>query len=1198
MQFSPTQRSAITATNPNILVSAAAGSGKTAVMVERILHQILEHGKRIDRMLIVTFTRAAAGELRERLEQRFILDNSPHLFEEINRLPYAQISTLHAYCAKLVKKYFVECQIQPQFRMLDENAKARLFHTAKEETLEWLYETGTVHTKTLVATFSEYEISQMLDLLYNFVSARANPETWLQHQTTQGIQPIENGPLGQVFRAQIKDTLSYLNLLYTQYATLLDNPALPSRFFDLIHADGEAVRDLETACQGTLDEVIAYGKKFALGRAPRVKVTTSDEEEAKEQLETYRKSIKESVNKLFDIMPQTLFSAQADMEAMQEATVGLCEATLQFWANFRRVKLEENAIDYADLEHFSIALLNNETIRKQEADRFDCIFVDEYQDISELQSTLLESLRKEEGQSYFYVGDVKQSIYRFRHADPSLFLRKLHQYSEAEDAINRKIILNRNYRSSESVIDGINRVFSHIMHEDTLEIEYDEQQRLYAGLPSSTEIPLELHIMEKRKGGSGNSVRQEAQWTAQRIKELMQNDATLTYRDIVILMPVMQNISQVVQEELHRADIPVYCDARAPIIQNDEIMQLISFLKLMSNANNDIALLSVLRSHLCQFTDSMLCDIRLQKPEVSFYLAMEHVANQNNEEPLTVACKNALAMLTQERFLLQHSSLAMYLWDFLLRSGFYTYYGLQANGKQRQANLRMICQLAKDHPKQGDLADFILSLSSNQNNKADNTPTIIDPWENVVRILSIHQSKGLEFHTVFLLNLDRSQVRNSQSNLLFIEEELGVGVQYQNTKSRTKRKTMLQNGIQFKQKNKEKAEKARLLYVAMTRAKAHLIMVGSVNQIEKCKNDAKNDAEFSKKMQTLMSKTMLDWLLASLKPYDLARISDQNNGEKEEKFSTFALWKTCGESTFPTSFPHKTHAWRVVFHINDVEKAEKPYHTALSTENAIVENLSKLLPEGVVTHPSPSPEGEHLSPLHQPKKLSVTALNQFAKREHLPLHALFYSDELPKEKRVPYTPLSAKKMAELPSAPDFITPKEKNMGVLAGLYTHALLCQLPLSLLKNSSDYEKVIEQTLVSLCEKKIIPPEDRHLCHIQPILHFFQSEIGQRVLQAKQVHREYPFSMLFTLKQPTHIQGRIDLCFQEGDEWVLVDFKTDHKATPDSLLQHYEGQMHLYALGVERISGQKVKECYLYSLSKGFVVPVPLQTTTEKGE
>lgn len=1208
VQLTAEQEQVVFSENRELLVSAAAGSGKTAVLVERIVHLIENKGYSIDRMLVITFTRAAAAELRERLESRFRekAKTVPMFLKQGDLAQSAQISTIDSYCQKMVKEHFRFCQIDPQFTIGDARTQRTLFRQAMEDTLDVLYALAKSEpdVNALVKKFPEKELAPMIEMLHKFLVSRPGPIEWfrLQADVEWNEDSLDELPVFQAMQQELEVKVQRAWSLWAKAERLSHAPCFPEKYMDALDEDRAALNDLLEAAGKGFASLMERAANTRFVRLKVFKATTEDEAEIAEAFKNLRQEYKDTVGKMSEIIPGKMSTCLSDMNSMVPALRGLCRALELLMEHYDSLKQERGSLDFNDLEHMTLEALADEEIRFAESHRFDAIFVDEYQDVSAIQEAIVQGLKREEigeeerRQFFFYVGDVKQSIYRFRLAEPRLFLSKLNAFSTEEDAPQRKIILNKNFRSRQNVLDAVNRTFTRIMDSRVTEIDYDKNAMLYPGRELSVGPDTELHYCEV--SSTRDAPRWEAELIAQDILRHVgrppENDPDgepVKFSDMVILMPVGKGIAEQVEAVLTSHQIPVYSDAAGNALGGEECISAVQHLLLLDNVRNDVALIAELRSPLFQWTEQELAAVRLNKPEreASFFEALKHTSENKADTPLGKRCAEVLATLEEERFLYRNMQPSEYLWDFLMRSGMYAHYGAQPGGKMRQANLRMLCLRAGEYfdQHQEGMSGFLETVQEKLGGE-ETSPTIVNPWENVVRLMTIHKSKGLEFPTVYVMGMGNPLNRRGNMKQMKMHGQLGVGLEYRNETRRTKRTTLLQSGIQLCERNEERAEKARVLYVAMTRPKNRLVMIGSYkgekNGLESTlENIAEKMVQDKDLAAVSEAGTYLDWLTLALHPEDEYTLTEGKD------FSTYAPWKTFSEGIFQdnsTGFPQKSGNWRVFFHIG----LDKSALTEDIPPEETADPVQELWRE-VVNVPRERIEGDPLSGLpeyvHQPLKLGVTALCR-AVEEQTDYRTLSESEqwEPPEAKRIPLVTQRLRLMSSLPRQPEFIAPQEENRGALRGTLTHRLLCLLPLDGLRTAAAEDNLmayIKEETRRMVAENILKPEEAQLVSLTRICAFFESELGRRMLNSPRVEREWSFNLRITRPMETLVQGVIDLCFMEEGQWVLVDFKTDRVETMEELWRRYELQLSIYSQALEAASPYPVKEMYLYSLSLG---------------
>ena len=1196
VRFTSAQQSAIFADNQELLVSAAAGSGKTAVLVERIIRLIKDKGIDINRMLVVTYTRAAAAELRERLELRLqkAAQEDLAMARQLDLLAGAQISTIHSYCQKVIKEQFRHCGVDPQFTIADDRTSRTLYQESLNEVLDSAYQqAGEIpELKAILEVLPEKQLVAVMDATYQFLQTRPDPMEWMRRQAEQEwtVDSIRRHPVAKAILQESRLILMNAKTIWQQGKNMLKLPAFPEKYQQTISADYITLTELEKATEDLeqLGRAIATAKFATL---VRIKPETTDAAELAEEFKEIRDQYKDCLKELKKLLPDKLEKCVADLSKMQMAAKGLCWLMEALKASFMNHKLERAVLDFNDLEHMTLEVLADPELSRLEGKRFDAVFVDEYQDVSAIQEAILNGLKRQEaGQFFFYVGDVKQSIYRFRQAEPTLFLSKLARFSDSEDAEQRRVILNRNFRSRETVLDSVNRVFRHVMDSRVTEIDYDDNAMLYPGRPSQSDPRTELHLISNV--GKRDRIIAQTRLVAEDIRRTVgqptvdsdgQPGAPLHYRDIVILLPVVKGVADKVEAELVKAGIPVYLDAAMNAMGAEEVTQVCQHLMLMDNLRNDLALITELRSPLFDMSERELADIRLMMPEreATFLDAVKECSRQQEDQLLGMRCKHVLEELEKERFLYNSMPVEEYLWDFLMRSGLYAHYGCQPGGKLRQANLRMLCHKAGEYAASHTegLVGFLSSLKTGGDTTS---PTVVNPWEDVVRIMTIHKSKGLEFPTVYLMGLEEPILKRTSIRTVSMHPELGLSLMYMNKGARTKRNTILQNVIDLRSKAETRAEKARVLYVAMTRPKNRLVMVGCSDNDETEAGRIVNRRQGGGQLSLIRSaKTLVDWLIQSVEPEEL-----MGSVDPDDQFSTTgmpATENTMENHDVSTGFPRKTRNWRVVFH----NESEESILSEESKEENVTVDAALFSYEEIL--PVASDRADPLSPLgpiqQTPLKVGVTALCRAIAESA----SIDPEEDTPERKRYPLMTRQPRLLSSLPDKPDFLQHRQEDTALQRGVCTHLLLSTVSLDAARQAVTEKNVIdflETHRENLRLKGQFTIQEASVADVAMAARFLNSEEGRKMLCSKEIRREWPFNLRITEPIRTMVQGVIDLCYLEEGEWVLIDFKTDYVKEPEELWQRYRLQVGFYRQALEKATGRNVRRWGLYSLRLGQMV------------
>ena len=1121
------QQNVLSACSDTLLVSAAAGSGKTAVLVERV-YRLLQNGGHIDRMLIVTFTRAAAGEMRERIEKRLSEEQDPHLQKQCARVSRAMISTLHAFCQKFLREQFAQAGIDPMFRLGGEHELLPLREKALNVVLENAYADPTADEQQLFSQFEDEPIVEMLRQMRGFLLSRADPFTWAREKAESGLDAYLDE-----LRMHCKRQLSGAEQLLCAMENALHLPGAPERYFTALEADRALNRTLIRECE---DGTLMQGATSFL-RLPPKKKGQEDDPLATEKYKQLREEWKELIKSARSLLPAYLPKAEETHQhtlAPLRALIGIAEKCEERYFAYKK---KRNLLDFSDLEHLTLKVLRKTRIRQEAAKQFDYIFVDEYQDVSGIQEAIVNLLHIEQVNTLFLVGDVKQSIYRFRLADPTLFLQKYDTFSMDAQSPKRKILLSANFRSAENVLLATNHVFSHAMRRDETEIEYDENAMLRPGGIQEKGAEVELCILRRdapdgEEGEMPKGYLCEGMHIARRIRDLMQNHTLpsqdgisrrpIRYKDIVILLRNASGRASLIAKLLEKEGIPVYSDADGQYFDLPEVRDMTSLLRCIVNPYEDMALLSALRCPCFHFTEEELSRIRLtlQGRGVPFHQAFLTALSQ--ETQLGEKCRKAMDLMEHWRFLSRILPLDTFIWRLMEESALYLKAGAHEDGEVRRANLRLFAERAQGENAHLSVAEFLTALEDARRSGDKTSAKTLGESEDVVRIMTLHKSKGLEFPIVFLMELARPFRTEGENTLLRMDAALGCALRYIDGENRLTRESYAMNALQVKSQRQHRAEEARLLYVGMTRAKHRLIMTGSPKNFEKTVSSRENSA-----FRAGSATCMLDWIVDAL--------------------GTPALQE--GLYTAPNG-----SRWMITF--PQAEKLEaamdQASYTAPQTDDA-----------------PPSDEVFRLlsrkNPVLPVLKTSVTAL------AHQMLPQSEEEEETPKVKRqIPvFLP---------PEKPLFLQETHSLTGAERGSVIHKAL-----GLADLADCREGRIGEALDQLIDAHVFPPQESSVLSSPSaraaIEAFYLSPLGVRLLKSPRVHREWSFTLSLHTGEGEFVQGTIDLCFTEQDGWVLCDYKTD-ALTEDELIARYQKQLHLYALALKQITGMPVREIYLYSL------------------
>lgn len=1214
------QLQAIQEKDSNILVAAAAGSGKTAVLVERIIHKIIDEQMDIDKILVVTFTNAAASEMRERILEAIYkkLEENPenvHLQRQIILLNKASICTIHSFCLDVIHNHFYEIDLPSNFKIAD-TAEIDLL---KQEVLDDLFEQKyTENDKDFIELLENYTnyrgdeaLQELVLKIYKFIQSSPFPLKWLQEKLE--LLKIEDKDISQtiwgklIIQAVEDDIQESIMQLETVKSKMALYPEM-TKFYQKICEDLIIIKDLQN--YNSWDELYIKLLNFNFSKWPVDKKVTNDlKEDSKEIRDKVKKHIKEKTAKLLSC-PQE--QAVKDLKIITPILEKLANLVTEFTKNFAEKKKEKNCIDFNDIEHFALKILldenNNPTeVAKKYKEKFEEIAIDEYQDSNLVQEAILTSISK--GNNIFMVGDVKQSIYKFRQARPELFLQKYDEYKNKEEKTqedNLKIQLFRNFRSRQNILNITNLVFESIMSKELGDINYNENEYLNYGAsyPEPEEIKnyagiAELDIIDLKEDesitafeGEEDEEEQErveddvleAKFVANKIQELLNSDymvfdKKLGYRkirpkDIVILLRATSNLSPIYEKEISDLELPVFSDTSGTYLDTVEIQTILSVLKIIDNPLQDIPLVVVLRSSICNFTDNDLITIRLTDRNCNFYEALIKTRLICDGD-LKNKIESFLEKLEKWKSISQYMPLDEFIWQIYLDTGYYQYVGLLPNGAMRQANLKTLFEKAKQYEKASfkGLFNFIQFIDKLKKQNGDlASAKLIGENEDVIRIMSIHKSKGLEFPVVFLCNSHKKFNMQDLNDIILLHQDIGFGPTIMDTTKKIKYSSIAKDAIKLKMKQETLSEEQRILYVALTRAKEKLYITGRSKDFTKYVQDKNKvlemyESENIKLDAKLMKKanSYLDWIMyvylfnqgrtITLKgeQYKLSDIITLNVSNKKDLLKTLAKEE-------------------VVEQIDLKEKIGQILKNKSDEENKKSEQALKELLEW---------KYDYIVDTTLPTKSSVTKIKQ----EKIKLEEMLKGIESEEvEYKKSYTP-------------KFMQEDKKISNAEKGTLVH--LC---IQRLDERKDYElKDIQNMILNLVEKEIITKNEADAIDVNLIYQYTKSQLFEELRQAKEVHKEQPFYINIPAKDVVSeaenskknilVQGIIDLYYiDKNDNLVLIDFKTDYISNEpnakEKILEKYKVQLEIYKTALEQALGRKVNktaiclvkdECYL---------------------
>lgn len=1176
MTWTEAQKNAIEARDCNLLVAAAAGSGKTTVLVERIIQLVLNNGVDIDRMLIVTFTQAAAGEMRERIsntlqsELESKPENESHLRRQLKLLNQASISTIHAFCTDVIRRYFHLVGIDPGFRISDSMESDLIKMETLEDLFETEYEKANPIFLNLVESFGTSRSDQSLQNLvlraYEFAQCKPYPQQWLEERASDfNLREDEFSDCVWVrsIMEQITIQLQAAKDLFQEALHVCYRPGGPAIYADALLDDIRIVEELlQILGQGNIFDLAASLNDINHTRLPRVGKDVDDN--LKEQAQSLRNEGKNLIGATGkDFLFKEPTKLLQDLNELYPLMAEFCRLVMDFSNEYQKRKADKGILDFNDLEHYALTILSNPEAADEYREKYQYIFVDEYQDSNEVQETLINCIKRDN--NVFLVGDIKQSIYRFRLADPTLFINKMEEFRDSEGKLNQRIDLSINFRSREEILNGANYIFSHIMSPYLGEITYDSQAALYPGLEKTDtkDWPIEVCLIDKNRANDeddelsqAGDTEIEARLAARKIKELLgqpiydhksKNCRPLEYRDMVVLMRSTRNSITAFWDVFAAEGIPVYADLTGGYFESSEITLVLNLLRLIDNRRQDIPLLSVMRSPIAGFTLDELIEIRVQSQAKSYYEAMAaYLAEHDNE--LKVKLQKFIEDLTRWKKEARYLPMDQFIWKLLQETGYFYYAGAMPGGRQRQANLKALLDRARQFQDTSikGLFNFIKYVDKIQARSGDmGVARILGENENLVRIMSIHRSKGLEFPVVILTGLGKQfNFSDSREQILF-HKDLGIGPRYVNPDLRGYSETIARISIKNKIHLENLSEEMRILYVGCTRPQHKLIMIGSVREIE---NSVQKWNTMTTPFNLARGKNPLDWI-----------------GPVLMRHPDGALLRELSEVSWTEGdLQNDPSRWQL----------EILKRSDIGISNAKMANLLTAFYEQVEQHKSTGDSelvAQRLDwhyPFEQveriPSKVSVSQI----------------------QKGLVDSALMGIEISAQLSHPRFVEGVKDLTPAQKGSIMHFVMQHLDFNQVRD----QKAIRQQVEMMITQEILLEDEARTVNTTKIYRFFRSPLGQRILKARDVEREVPFNQLHsaaeiidTTTSPDEkllVQGVIDLFFYEGDEIVLVDFKTDYvtEENREELISFYQPQLKLYKEALETIQGKKVKESYLY--------------------
>lgn len=1129
INFTEQQSEAIFTRNSNILVSAAAGSGKTMVLVERVVNLIIEEKIDIENFLIVTFTNAAAKQMVDKIRDKLFkaLEENDDKFirKQIFNLANANISTMHSFCIKILREYYEYVGISPNFKIVNSASEAVIKSNAMELTLEEEYEKSSDDFIDFLDAYGDgrgINFAEIIDCVYSNIQNQADPIMWLEDKSN-----IKDNYLKEIMD-YISEELNDIIDLYYSAIRICDEPFGPDKYRQNIENDILLIDDLlsyikRNDYEGFVENLktIKY-QTLASIKSTDDSVDHSKKEAVKKIRDKAKKLINDGIKKDFE--NKTLDQIKYENALASSYLKTLTRLIKAYDKNLKILKEENNVLSFSDVEHLALKLLSIPEINENIKEKLTYIFYDEYQDINPLQEMIISKIQKEN--NLFFVGDIKQSIYKFRLADPSIFNKRYKEYSSTD---NGKLVkLSNNFRSSHIILDFLNFIFYKLMTPSLGEVDYTDEGQALSWLSEDKPGKVNLIINEEKKNREYGELKANSNYIAKEIKRLVEEEG-YKYRDIVILMRNVKNRIEDYEDALDYYDIPYYSDFTGISLEKIEVALFIDMLRLINNANDDQSLVSVLLTPFGGFDENELALIRSESPTTSFYQAIKSYNNNDFIKDKIIKFFNKIDKYRKEERTMKLSDFA---YRYGVDSSYFSYIQASDNGQEKLQNVLAFIQRIEDYEEisYSSLADFLVYVDTLLDSPSESLePTkLISESENVVRLMTIHKSKGLEFKAIFLTDMERNFKLHEKSDNYIIDDELGIGLKVVDKNLNTIYKTAHRKIIESKKETEMKSEELRLLYVGATRAEKVLYLVGSAEKPEEyLQNLQKEPLDFSLKK----AKSMMDWYLTvavrdRLFTNQLSDILDS------------------GESSyFEENFP-------AVIFIN-------PYESILADEKSEIDinnMLSQLKNKDFI-------EVNNIIDF-QYKDIDKTVLPYKNTVSNISTKNISKTDdtaEFPNPYKASFN--FDGKLPDILIDDNNLSPQQR------GSLIHFVFQNISYEDHTNESvkdELNRMVAVELLTKAEAESINPDI--------FVQFFKTSLAKRIINnLPTLTREKSFTMKY---KDIYVDGQIDGYFLEDGEIVLFDIKTDSTMSPT----RYNTQLALYKKALETAYHIKVKEVYIY--------------------
>ncbi len=1220
MNFTEEQRQAVFLRDQDILVSAGAGAGKTRVLVSRMAELMMDPGNPVsaDQFLVMTFTSAAAAEMKERirkeLENRIEQDpENGYLRKQARKLKHADISTVHSFCNHMIRTHFNEAGIDPSFRIGEEGEMKLLKQQALDELMEREYQEGRQEFLDFAEAYSpekdDRQVVQMIESAYHFSRSFADSRRWAEDMERMLCSLSDrDGFLSSPFAREMTDRARETAARWKQKMEVQKDCFLPEselgKFFQVWKND-LAIADRILACED-YDSMQLCMNQYVFDPAPR------KSKKLDWQYHPLWKSTRDSFKKELDKLRDQSFYASSRQLSEETGKLRpfiqeLLRLTMDYEQLYFQHKKERNVYDFDDLEHLTLHLLvdhydeDGKPVRTSVAEglvhRYREIFVDEYQDTNLVQETLIQVLHDPTQNHLFTVGDVKQSIYRFRQARPDLFMNRYDRYRAlySDTAEGIRIELRDNFRSAPKVLEFCNLIFRALMRRDFGGVDYTEEVALRAGeggpMASVSDVS-EVHLLidDEEKDEltvETERISSESAMIAARIRELLKEG--YTYRDMVILLRTGSGWAEPMADCLNRWGIPAVTESKTGYFQSREVSLVLSYLSVIDNVYQDIPMASVLLSSIGGFTEEDLTEIELSvditmRWQYSLYEYLTFYLEQGPAGERKEKIRRFLIMLNQFREEKREVPLHELLWDIYQKTGIYYNVMLLPEGERRRENLRMLLKKAEDYEKTvfKGLFYFLRYMEQLKTYEIDfGMASAAAGIDNAVHIMTIHKSKGLEFPVVFLSGLSKGFNQREERDGMLLHPSLGIGMQYVDLEEREKSDSFLKQAIRLRLHAEAMEEELRVLYVAMTRAQNKVILTGIVEeeQLQELADGHHPDKQ--------MAKSMMDWILGVLSDtepflnvlHSRRNLTDDDSVVREEMTEKSAVSVSAKQAE--DSQEDSCYQLRL-WHYHEIRE---------SLEMTEETNASPGLEEYLEAHRDTADSAA----------VSKTFAYEYPYREETELKRKYSISEL---KRLSQTALPEEFPGESlleEYVPENVKRTENEAGLKGasrGTVIHKIFERLPFGAITDRDALRDELRELKDRIPEMKQLNANQVY----RGLEGFLFSETGRALCKMDRegkVRKEQQFTVglpAFRVNPETDSEERIVLqgiidCYAETDQGILLlDYKTDYvtEGNEEILLDRYQKQMLYYKMALEQITGKQVTQILIYSFGLRKLIPV----------